>query len=152
MCDTNTGVNDTWRTEENATMQLLIQQMLQGWLNYTKEVDPAINMYWVLRNDLNIKDGCITYLDRLIIPPSLRKSCMQSLHRGHSGMLKMQPRATQSLYWSGINDEIRNKVENCIPCQTIAKSQQKEPEIPTDIPFRPWQKIGMNLFFCKGIW
>ena len=77
---------------------------------------------------------------------------MESLHRGHPGMSKMHFRAKQSLYWPGINEEIRSKVENCIPCQTVARLQQKEPAIPIEVLFRPWQKIGMDLFFCKGKW
>ena len=138
--------------KRNATMQLLIQQLIQGWPNHCKEVDLALNKYWALRDDINIEDGCIAYLGRLIIPPNLRKSCMESLHRGHPSMLKMCLRAKQSLYWPGINEEIRNKEENCIPCQTVARSQQKEPAIPIEVPFRPWQKLGMDLFFCKGKW
>ena len=65
-------------------------------------------------------------------------------------MSKMCFRAKQSLYWPGINDDIRNKVENGIPCQTIARSQQKDPAIPIEVPFRPRQKIGVDIFFCKG--
>ena len=60
---------------------------------------------------------------------------MESLHRGHPGMSKMHLRAKQSLYWPGINEEIRSKVENCIQCQTVARSQQKEPAIPIEVPF-----------------
>ena len=67
-------------------------------------------------------------------------------------MSQMHLRAKQSLYWPRINEEIRNKVGNCIPCQTIARSQQKEPAIPIEVPFRPWQKLGIDLFFCKGKW
>ena len=110
----------------------------------------TLNKYWALRDDISIEDGCIAYMGRLIIPPNLRKSCMESLHRGHPGMSKMHLRAKQILYWPRINDEIRNKVESCNPCQTVARSQQKEPVIPIEVPFRPWQKIGMDLFFCKG--
>ena len=138
--------------KKDATLQLLTQQLITGWPNHCKEVDPALTKYWALRDDISIEDGCIAYLGRLVIPPILRKSCMESLHRGHPGMSKMHLRAKQSLYWPGINEEIRSKVENCIPCQTIARSQQKEPAIPIEVPFRPWQKIGMDLFFCKGKW
>ena len=67
--------------KKDATMQLLIQQLIQGWPNHCKEVDPALNKYWALRDDISIEDGCITYLHRLMIPPNLRKSCMESLHR-----------------------------------------------------------------------
>ena len=114
-------------------------------------MDPATK-YRALSECLSIGGGCIAYLGRLIIPPSLRNSCMELLHRGHPGMSKMQLRAKPSLYWPGINEEIRNKVENCIPCQTVARSQQKQPAIPIEVPFRPLQKLGMDLFFCKGKW
>ena len=77
---------------------------------------------------------------------------MESLHKGHQVMSKMHFRAKQNLYWTVINEEIRNDVENCIPCQVVARAQQKEPTVPIEIPFRPWQKIGMDLFFCKGKW
>ena len=133
-------------------MQLLIQQLIQGWPNHCKELDPALYKYWVLRDDISIEDCCIAYLGRLIIPPNLRKSCMESLYSGHPGMSKMHLRSKQSFYWPGINKEIRNKVENCILCQTVARSQQKEPAICVEVPFRPCQKMGMDLFFCKGKW
>ena len=78
--------------KKDATMQLLIQQLIQGWPNHCKEVDPVLNN-WALRDDISIEDGCIAYLGRLILPPNLRKSCMESLHRGHPGMSKMHFRA-----------------------------------------------------------
>ena len=62
---------------------------------------------------------------------------MESLHRGHPSMSKNHLRDKQGLYWPGINEEIRNKVENCIPYQTVARSQQKEPAISIGAPFRP---------------
>ena len=79
--------------KKDATMQLLIQQLIQGWPNHCKEVDTALNKYWAPRDDISIEDGCIAYLCRLIIPPNLRKSCIKSLHRGHPSMSKMHLRA-----------------------------------------------------------
>ena len=51
--------------KKDATMQLLIQQLLQGCPKYHKEEDLAINKYLALRDDLSIEDGCIAYLVRL---------------------------------------------------------------------------------------
>ena len=79
--------------KRDATMQLFIQQLIQGWPIHCKEVDPALHKYWILRDDISIENGYIAYLGRLIIPPNLRKSCMESLHRGHPGMSKMCLRA-----------------------------------------------------------
>ena len=50
--------------KKDAIMQLLIQQSLQQWSNYHKEVDPVLNKYWTLRDDLSIEEGCIAYLSR----------------------------------------------------------------------------------------
>ena len=81
--------------KKDATMQLLIQQLIQGWPNNHNDIDPALNKYWALRDDISIEDGCIAYLGRLIIPPSLRKTCMESLYRGHPVMSKMYLRTKQ---------------------------------------------------------
>ena len=63
--------------------------MIQEWSSHYKEVDPAISKCWTLREYFSIEDGCIAYLGRLLIPPNLRKSCMDSLHKGHPGMSEM---------------------------------------------------------------
>ena len=84
-CMTLMQVSMIWKEQKkDTTMQLLIQ----GWPIHCKEVAPALYKYWVLRDDISIEDSCIAYLGRLIIPPDLRKSCMESLHRGHPGMSK----------------------------------------------------------------
>ena len=71
------------------------------------------------------------------IPSSIRKECLQALHQVHPGIVKMKLRAQSSMYWVGLNKEIENHVMRCEPCQTISRSQQKEPEIPMEIPKRP---------------
>ena len=68
--------------KKDLTIQLLIQQMLQGWTSHYKEVDLVLSKYWYLREELSIEDGCKGYLGRLVIPSSLRKS-------GHQGMSQM---------------------------------------------------------------
>ena len=41
---------------------------------------------------------------------------------------------------------------HCVPCQTHSRSQQKEPAIPVEVPSRPWQKLGMDLFLQDSHW
>ena len=74
--------------KNDATMQFLIQQLPQGWPKYHKEVDPAINKYWTLRDDHSIEHGCIAYVGRLLIPPSLQNHGRKLLHRDHPGILR----------------------------------------------------------------
>ena len=56
------------------------------------------------------------------------------------------------MYWLGLNKEIENHVVHYEPCQALGRSQQKEPAIPMDVPSRPWQQIGVDLFFHDSLW
>ena len=64
----------------------------------------------------------------------------------------MKLRAQTSMYWLGLNKEIENHVMHCEMCQALSRSQQKEPTIPMEIPSRPWQKLGVDLFLHDGSW
>ena len=64
----------------------------------------------------------------------------------------MKLRAQTSMYWLGLNKEIENHVMHCELCQVLSKSQQKEPAIPMEIPSRPWQKLGVDLFLHDSTW
>ena len=67
-------------------------------------------------------------------------------------MLKMKLRAQQSMYWLGINKDIENHVMSCDPCKVNGRSQQKEPIIPFEVPNRPWQRVGIDLFHHHKGW
>ena len=44
-------------------------------------------------------------------PKTHRKAgCLQALHQGHPGIVKMKLRAQTSMYWLGLNKEIENHV------------------------------------------
>ena len=72
---------------------------------------------------------------------------MKALHQGHPGIVKMKLRAKSAVYWMGLNKEIEEHVFKCEPCQIHGRFQQKEPAISIEIPNRPWQKLGIDLFF-----
>ena len=89
---------------------------------------------------------------RFYIPSVLRAGCLKALHQGHPGIVKMKLKAQTNMYWLGLNKEIENHVMHCEPCQVISRSQQKEPAIPMEIPSRPWQKLGDDLFLHDSSW
>ena len=89
---------------------------------------------------------------RYYIPKVIRVQALASLHIGHPGMLKMKLRVQQSMYWLGINKDIENHVMSCDPCQVNGRSQQKELIIPFEVPNRPWQIVGINLFHHNKGW
>ena len=131
---------------------MLMQQLMEGWPQHVKKLPLALRPFWQLRNDLAIEHSCITYQGRLYIPTVLRPNMMKALHQGHPSIVKMKLRAKSAVYWMGLNKEIEEHVFKCEPCQIHGRSQQKEQAIPIEIPNRPWQKLGMDLFFHNSKW
>uniref|UniRef100_A0A3B1ISF7 Gypsy retrotransposon integrase-like protein 1 n=1 Tax=Astyanax mexicanus TaxID=7994 RepID=A0A3B1ISF7_ASTMX len=76
--------------------------------------------------------------------PSLAK-----LHEGHQGVVKCRERARQSVWWPGLSQQLNELVLNCRTC-IKERTNHTEPLIPTDLPERPWQKLGTDLFTLKG--
>ena len=82
----------------------------------------------------------------------LGPSTSKTSHQGHLGIAKMRLRAQRSTYWIGIGKQIEYHVLHCVPCQAHSRSQQKKPAIPVEVPSRPWQKLGVDLFFQGSHW
>ena len=60
-------------------------------------------------------------------------------------------RARELLYWSGMIEDIDNVVRSCAICNAHTKSQCKEPMKPCEVPDRPWNKVGADLFYLDEI-
>ena len=113
-------------TQEDKTLQLLIQQMLEGWPESCRKIPEILGPFWQWRDDLSIEFLCITWKDRFFIHIAFRGHCLQVLHNAHWGVAKMTLGPKDSMLWPNINKDIAKHVHSCVPCQTNSKSQQKE--------------------------
>ena len=137
-------------TKADEELQELYRTVMTGWPDKKDDVKSIILPYWNIRDEITVQDGLLMKLDRIIIPKSLRKSILQKIHIAHLGIEKCKNRARSSVYWPGINNQIKDMVEQCSPCQRYQRSQQKEPLMPLDIPERPWQCISADYFYYNG--
>jgi len=58
--------------------------------------------------------------------------------------------ARDVVYWSGMSSEVQQYVETCGTCATFSDKQPNESTVITDIPNRPWSKVGVDLFSWGG--
>ena len=115
-----------------------------------KQLPRSIRHYWSCRDELSVDDGMVIKGERIIIPESMREETLGRIHAGHQGVNKCQLRAKTCVYWPGINKEIERIVGACNICQGYQNSQSHEPLMPREIPQRPWQIVGTDLFQCLG--
>ena len=111
---------------------------------------PIAQPYYGARGHLSIHDGLITYDDHLIIPRCLRADVLQKIHEGHQGITKCRERAHQSVWWPKISEDIVQIVQQCAHCQKYKLTTAKEPMVPTVLPDRPWQMLGVDLLDFNG--
>ncbi|CAB4017439.1 transposon Tf2-1 poly [Paramuricea clavata] len=139
-------------TAKDGTLQILTEQVMQGWPDSIKKTQQAIKPYWNNRDDISIQEGVLLLGSRIIIPKSLRQKILQKIHSGHQGMEKCKLRAKSCVYWPGIYKEIENMVASCCACKKFQNSQQKEPMIPSEVPPRPWHTVSADLFKVNNFW
>ena len=89
--------------------------------------------------------------DKLVVPKPLVTALIDMAHKPHKGEQITLAFLKRYFVWSGMNNQVRQKCRDCIPCNTYTKSRPKEPEVKMrKRPPRPWFMCGMDFFDYKG--
>ncbi|XP_029633853.1 uncharacterized protein K02A2.6-like [Octopus sinensis] len=129
-------------------IQLLTQMVIQGWPEKRYQVQPLIREYWAIHYDISVENEILMAGSRIIIPKSMQKEILDKIHQGHLGMGKCKLRAKSAVCLVGrYKDGFYMQI-----CQKYRNSQPKEEIISSDIPRRPWQAIGVDLFTENQEW
>ncbi|GFO08067.1 transposon tf2-1 polyprotein [Plakobranchus ocellatus] len=124
--------------------------IIRGWPDHKDGVPSAVLPYFSYRDELTVQDGIILRGDRIIIPQSLRHDLKIKVHAGHQGVNSCLRRARDLIFWPGMSADIRAFVEACDTCATYCMKQPDQPLQTHDVPERPWQKVGTDIFTIKG--
>ena len=120
--------------------------VLNGWPDDLSTVPDCIKPNTSYRDEITTQDGLLLRGERLIIPTSMRRDMLEKIHAGHIGINSCLRRARDLIFWPRMSQEIRQYVEACDTCATFPATQPKQPIISHEIPSRPWQKVGTDLF------
>ena len=138
-------------TIQDQDLNKLKDVIFKGWPAYRKQCPQELWDYWTFRCDLVIEDGLILKGDRIIIPEALRSKILDALHTGHQGETKCLLLARESVFWPGITNDIKQLVKDCDICNKFQPEQPKLPLMQPDLPTRPWEKLGTDIFEFKGL-
>lgn len=104
-----------------------------------------------MKNDLHVDHNSILYYnDRVIIPTSLKQQALQLLHQGHMGIVKTKSRASQSMYWINLNNDLENYISKCYICEKYQRAKTNESMLSHDIPNLPFEQIGLDIMTCNN--
>ncbi|CAI2735531.1 unnamed protein product [Schistosoma spindalis] len=115
----------------------IINAIQKGWNANLKRRFP---IYFSKRDELSTTpDGILCLNDRVVIPPSLRKSVLEDLHGGHLGVEKMKSLARLTCWWPEINADICRTANNCEKCHKLKHQHSKWTLWP--VSSEAWQRI-----------
>ena len=135
-------------TAQDQDLQMLKQYIEQGWPNKDQVATSLMPLYSV-QDELHSVDGLLFRGQRLIVPQGLHKLMAKDVHKGHLGVESCLRRARECMYWPKMNEDIRKIVQSCETCNTYQAANPRETFHPHDIPDRPWEKVGVDLFSIK---
>ncbi|RUS90003.1 hypothetical protein EGW08_002270 [Elysia chlorotica] len=136
-------------TEKDKGLQELKSYVKHGWPD-KQTLRPELKPYSDIQDCISIDKEVLLKGDRVIIPLSLRSEMKDKLHRSHLGYDSMTRRARETVYWPGINRDLKQLAESCDACQINKPSNQKEPLKQHEEGNRPWQKVGLDFFEIGG--
>ena len=139
------------KPERTRSYNILMQQIMEGWPQHCKSLPVVLCPYWQLKDNLAIELSCVTYQGRFYIPSTMCKACLNLLHEGHPGIVKMKLRAQTSVYWIGLNKEIEDHILRCEPCQINSKSQSKRTSHTYGDTKQTMAKTGCNTCSFKVV-
>ena len=145
----------TWEDVQTATssdqdMNRLLESIEDGIPEDRLQMPQGIRPFHGIRHHLYTVDGVVIYKDRIVIPPSLRRTCLSSLHAAHQGTSAMITKAESSVFWPGITRDITQQRATCSACNRMAPSQPAQPPTPPSLSEYPFQCVCCDLFHYKG--
>ena len=135
-----------WESTQDDHLQCLKCFIIAGWPSTKDKMHSDLNPYWFYRDKLAVIDGGVLKGRCIIMPTSLKQQVLDQLHANHIGIEKTKLPTCKSVYWSDINVDIEKYIKSCTTCLEFQQMQTKEKRIHHDIPLRPWEVLGTDVF------
>jgi hypothetical protein len=130
----------------------LVSTIEEGFPELRHLTSEAVKSFYNVKEHLWTKNGVIMFKNRVVIPKSLRPAILRTLHSAHQGIEGMRLRAANTVYWPGINNDIKQSRKNCKACDYIAPSQAQEPLQLIAPSVYPFQQICADAFEISGVY
>ena len=124
-----------------------VQQYLHHRWPQRAQVPKQLLPYFEVRGELSSSNGIIFRGERVIVPTEQRKQVLAIAHEGHPGVIRLQQRLRDAVWWPAIDREARQHVQNCEACALSGKSirPQMPPMTPTSFPPHAWHTIAVDI-------
>ena len=136
-------------TIKDSQLTKLKTYIVDGFPKHKHECSEDIRSFYDYRESLTIIDAMVLKDKKIVIQASLHEQALENLCRSHMGIVKTKERASTSMFWPKIYNDIENFLSMCYPCMSHKIKQATEP-LKHDIPTKPWCSLTFDNFEYKG--
>ena len=146
---------------EDMTLQCLIHlTQNQHWHNLGKlpqqfkDADiKDLRMFKRVKDELTVHEqpNVILRSSRIVIPNALRDRAISIAHEGHQGLVKMKQLLREKVWFPGIDDNVKQKLDKCIACQANSSRSHPDPLQISPLPPEPFTWIFVVHFLWVSI-
>ena len=89
----------------------------------------------------------------IVIPSKKFQSILHPIHEKHLGLAKCKLRAKDTVYWTGLNEDLEKLILKCELClkYSLSKCKQKpSSSLGQKIPVHPWTKPTTGIFHFES--
>ena len=113
------------------------------------EADSSLSPYRSQDEQLTVCEcGILLRNSQIVIPKSLRHRALSIAHEGHQGIVKTKMLVRSKVWRTGIDKQVEQIVNECIPCQAaVHQSPKCQPPLKmTKLPAQAWHTLNED--FC----
>ena len=93
-------------TEKDTILSRVVYKIKDVWPNTTKSLPKELYPFFYRKLQLTVRNGCILYSHRVVMPSSLQQQILAQIHEGHMGIVRMKSLARMHVWWPKIDDHI----------------------------------------------
>ena len=118
---------------------------------FPKKIDDELRPFFNRRMEIQEVNGCLFWVERLIIPKNLEEKVLNILHDQHIGVTRMKILARKEVWFPDIDKKIEEKVKTCGICQAYDNKAPKNLFVSNwPKTSKPFQRVHIDFFTKFG--
>lgn len=132
--------------KQDKVLSTVYDFIIKGWPN---KIPLDLQPYYSKRNSLCTEDGCLYYMNRIVIPLSLQKDILKTLHDNHLGIVRMKMVARSYVWWYKIDQSIEEYVKGCLICQQTQNVPKEFCKTSWRESTYPFERVHVDFFYFE---
>lgn len=108
-------------TDGDVQLQAVKSVILTGWPAVKDMTEQIVREYWLIKEELSVQNGVLFRGQRVVIPKLMRAEMLARIHCSHIGGDACYRQARETLYWPGMQGDIKDFVSKCTTCSAIVQ-------------------------------